>query len=84
MTATCLLDVLPAGRCGTILNIEAPEELVARMHAMGLLPGRRIQVIRRSPFRGPIQVRAGQTDLIIRRSEAATILLRPCPEADCA
>lgn len=84
MSSACLLSTLPAGRCGTILNIEAPPELAARMHALGLLPGRRIQVIRRSPFQGPIQVRAGQTDLIIRRGEAATVLLRPCPNADCA
>lgn len=81
---SCLLDALPVGRCGTILGIDAPAELTARMRAMGLLPGRRIKVIRRSPFKGPIQVRAGQTDLIIRRAEAATIRLQPCPEVECA
>ncbi len=79
----CTLNVLPAGRCGTILSIDAPAELTARMRAMGLQPGRRIKVIRRSPFQGPIQVRAGQTDLIIRRAEAATIQMQPCPETEC-
>ncbi len=80
----CPLNSLPAGRCGTILSIAATEELTARMRAMGLLPGRRIKVIRHSPFRGPIQVRAGQTDLIIRRADAAMIQMQPCPEAECA
>lgn len=80
----CSLNVLPAGRCGTILSIAATEELSARMRALGLLPGRRIKVIRRSPFQGPIQVRAGQTDLIIRRADAAAIQMQPCPEAECA
>ena len=79
----CPLDALPTGRCGTILTIDAPLELAARMRAMGLSPGRRIKVIRRSPFQGPIQVRAGQTDLIIRRIDAAAIQLQPCPEVEC-
>lgn len=77
------LDTLPAGRCGTILDIAAPAELAARMRALGLLPGRRIKVVRRSPFQGPIQVRAGQTDLIIRRAEAGAIRVQPCPEVEC-
>ena len=79
MTQYCTLSTLPAGRCGTIVQIDAGIELSARMRALGLLPGRRVKVIRRSPFQGPIQVRAGQTDLIIRRSEAAAIQLLPCP-----
>lgn len=83
-TLPCPLSTLPAGRCGTILNIQAPEELAARMRALGLLPGRRVKVMRHSPFQGPIQLRAGQTDLIIRRTEAAAIQVQPCPEPECA
>lgn len=83
MTPPCPLHTLPVGRCGTILSIDAPAELAARMRALGLQPGRRIKVIRRSPFQGPIQVRAGQTDLMIRRAEAAVIQMQPCPEVEC-
>ncbi|MBK9326947.1 MAG: ferrous iron transport protein A [Thiobacillaceae bacterium] len=83
MTPPCPLHTLPVGRCGTILSIDAPAELAARMRALGLQPGRRIKVIRRSPFQGPIQVRAGQTDLMIRRAEAAIIQMQPCPEVEC-
>ncbi len=83
MTSPCPLNTLRTGRCGTILSIDAPEELIARMRAMGLQPGRRIKIIRRSPFQGPIQVRAGQTDIIIRRTEAAAIRVQPCPEVEC-
>ncbi|MBP8902197.1 MAG: ferrous iron transport protein A, partial [Thiobacillaceae bacterium] len=53
MTPPCPLHTLPVGRCGTILSIDAPAELAARMRALGLQPGRRIKVIRRSPFQGP-------------------------------
>lgn len=85
MTQRITLGELPSGRCGTIVRIDAGYELSARMHALGLIPGRRVKVIRASPFRGPIQVRAGQTDVIIRRGEAAAILLEPCPaESSCA
>lgn len=78
MTQLCPLHTYPAGRCGTIVRIDAEGELAARMRALGLIPGRRIRIIRRSLFQGPIQVRAGQTDLIIRRQEAAVVFLRPC------
>ncbi len=85
MTQYSTLSTLPAGRCGTIVRVDADADLAARMRALGLMPGRRVKVIRRSPFQGPIQVRAGQTDLIIRRREAAAIQLLPCPvEIGCA
>ncbi len=84
MTRLCSLHTYPAGRCGTIVRIDAEEDLAARMRALGLILGRRVQVVRRSPFQGPIQVRAGQTDVIIRRSEAARVFLTPCdPEHTC-
>jgi ferrous iron transport protein A len=79
MSQHSTLDTLPAGRCGTIVHIDASFDLLARMRALGLLPGHRVKVIRRSPFHGPIQVRAGQTDIIIRRAEAAGIQITPCP-----
>ncbi len=78
MTKTCSLHTVPAGRCCIIERIDADADLTARMRALGLQPGRRIQVMRRSPFKGPIQLRSGQTDIIIRRADAASIHVRPC------
>ncbi|OYY93686.1 MAG: hypothetical protein B7Y41_10595 [Hydrogenophilales bacterium 28-61-23] len=78
MTKFCSLNTVPAGRCYIIMRIDADADLSARMRALGLQPGRRIQVMRRSPFHGPIQVRSGQTDIIIRRADAAAIHVRPC------
>lgn len=77
MTAPSSLSRYPVGRCGAIVQIDADDDLRARMQALGLMPGRRIRVIRRSPMQGPIQVRTGQTDLIIRRSEADHIQVCP-------
>jgi ferrous iron transport protein A len=78
MTKLCSLNTVPAGRCCIIARIDAEADLSARMRALGLQLGRRIQVMRRSPFKGPIQVRSGQTDVIIRRADAAMIKVRPC------
>jgi ferrous iron transport protein A len=77
MTASSSLSRYPVGRCGTIIQISSDRDMAARMIALGLSPGRRVRVIRKSPFLGPIQVRTGQTDLIIRRSEAEQILVCP-------
>jgi len=77
MTGPSSLSSYPVGRCGTIVQIDADKDLAARMSALGLFPGRRVRVIRRSPFQGPIQVRTGQTDLIIRRTEADHIQVCP-------
>jgi Fe2+ transport system protein FeoA len=79
MTASSSLSRYPVGRCGTIVQVDADADadLAARMSALGLSPGRRVRVIRRSPFHGPIQVRTGQTDLIIRHAEADHIQVCP-------
>jgi ferrous iron transport protein A len=77
MTGLSSLSRYPVGHCGTIVQIDADSDLAARMSALGLSPGRRVRVIRRSPFQGPIQVRTGQTDLIIRRAEADHIQVCP-------
>jgi ferrous iron transport protein A len=78
MTKLCSLNSVPAGRCCVIMRIDADADLTARMRALGLQPGRRVHVMRRSPFKGPIQIRSGQTDIIIRRADAAAIQVRPC------
>lgn len=68
---------LPAGASGVIGAISAEHELRLRMYALGLMPGRRVQVVRRAPFHGPMQVRSGHTCLLIRLEEARGIQLEP-------
>ncbi len=82
MTRLCALSTVPAGRCCIIARIDADADLVARMRALGLQAGRRVHVMRRSPFQGPIQIRSGQTDIIMRRIDAATIQVHPCDPAE--
>jgi Fe2+ transport system protein FeoA len=72
--ATRLAD-LEAGASAVIGSIGAESELRLRMHALGLIPGRRVQVVRKAPFHGPMQVRSGHTCLLIRLEEARSINL---------
>lgn len=69
------LSDLEAGASAVIGAIGAESELRLRMHAFGLMPGRRVQVVRRAPFHGPMQVRSGHTCLLIRLEEARGIKL---------
>ncbi len=71
------LDQLPVGMPAMVCYIEAQTEMTARLRALGIKPGNQISVVRSAPLSGPLQIRAGQTDIILRRSEAATIHVNP-------
>lgn len=58
---------------GTIKNINAGQELSRRLAGLGLRSGIHVRVIRHSPMKGPIQIRVGSTDLIMRLDDAANI-----------
>lgn len=67
------LDHLFPNQSGTIETIDAGLELGRRMAALGLRPERRVEVIRTAPLKGPLQIRIGHTELMIRRTDAAKI-----------
>ena len=69
-----LADLKP-GDFGVIARLKVDEALYHRLSAMGLRIGRPVQVIRRASMSGPIQVRIGFTDLILRRADALNICI---------
>lgn len=69
------LEQLPVGHKARIASLEGDESLRARMFALGLRAGREVLVIRRARLGGPLQIRIGSTDLMVRRSEARLICL---------
>ena len=73
MQETKLLDYLSPGQAGQVVAVHAGEELRRRLVALGLKPGNRIELMRRGLFNGPLQVRIGTTDIIIRRRDARHI-----------
>ena len=69
------LNSLLPGEHGTIHAIDAEQGLHQRLNAMGFRIGKQIQLIRRANFNGPLHVRIGATDIIMRDVEAERIQL---------
>ena len=69
------LNTLLPGEHGIIHAIHAEQGLQQRLNAMGFRIGKHIQLIRRANFNGPLHVRIGATDIIMRDVEAQRIQL---------
>jgi ferrous iron transport protein A len=72
MSATTLAALYP-GEIAIIVAINAEEALHLRLLALGFRTGKQIELIRKASFSGPLQVRIGTTDVMLRRGEAAKI-----------
>lgn len=72
MPSITLSDLLP-GDSATVVSIHAEEALHQRLLALGFRSGKQIELIRKASFSGPLQVRVGTTDVLLRRNEAAKI-----------
>lgn len=66
------LSCLRKGECGMITGIHGPDSTRYRLQAMGLRTGREAEVIR-NPRLGPMQIRIGSVNLIMRRCDAARV-----------
>ncbi|MCG6900137.1 MAG: FeoA domain-containing protein [Gammaproteobacteria bacterium] len=66
------LSRLRTGQAAHITGIHAPDDIRQRLQAMGLRTGREAQVIRCTRL-GPMQIRVGSVDLIMRRRDAARV-----------
>jgi len=71
------LDHFQVGEQGRITDIQAEAELRQRMAALGLRKGCVVQVLRKASLGGPIHVRVGTTEVIMRRIEAQRIVVVP-------
>lgn len=71
-----VLNQLRPGDSAIIGAIHAEQHLHQRLLALGFRTGKKIQIIRRATFRGPLQVRIGATDVILRESEASLIQIQ--------
>ena len=67
------LDHFLRGEHGTITAIETDVELRQRLAALGLRAGATFQVLRKAGLGGPIHVRVGTTEVIMRLNEAKRI-----------
>ena len=70
---TAPLSELKAGETATIRALHAQDGFAHRLEALGFRVGRSIKVIRLAPLGGPMQVRIGTTDVMLRRADANRI-----------
>lgn len=71
-----MLSKLNPGETATIISIHTDEALHQRLLAMGFRSGKKIELIRKAWFSGPLQVRIGTTDILLRRTEAEKIMVQ--------
>jgi len=70
------LSSLAPGMRGTITDIHTDDALRQRLQALGFRSGKDIEIIRKASFGGPVQVRIGTTDILLRQVEASLIEVR--------
>lgn len=71
------LSDLAAGQHASVTAVHSAESLAQRLAALGFRAGKPLTVMRRGTLAGPLQVRLGTTDVILRLSEAAQIEVKP-------
>ena len=78
MTTTASnLESLPCGQHAYIKGVDVEGDLRTRLRALGLESGKEVRVLRRASLGGPLHVRVGTTEIILRRHEAASIQVSP-------
>lgn len=71
-----LSDLAP-GEEALIAAVHADEALHQRLAALGFRIGRSVRLLRRGVWAGPLHVRLGATDVMLRRAEACMISIAP-------
>ncbi len=74
---TVKLSALKPGEAGIISALNTEEDLFHRLAALGFRIGKQVNVIRGARFAGPLQVRIGTTDVMLRINEARKIDIKP-------
>lgn len=71
------LSALPLGTTASILGVNAETVLEHRLQALGFRAGKQLSVIRKAWLGGPLHVRIGTTEVIMRRCDARAIQVQP-------
>lgn len=67
---------MKVGEKATIKDITAPAEMRSRLSALGIVAGKEVELIRKAIFSGPLHIRLGTTDIIIRQKDADHIRIQ--------
>lgn len=67
------LNSLHPGRSALITSLQADIGLERRLFALGFRIGREVSMLRKASFSGPLHVRIGTTEVMLRRRDAHVI-----------
>ena len=70
-----LLNCLEPGDTAVIRGFEGNARLQSRLVEMGVLPGVKIRMIKKAPFRGPLEIKIRSYHLSLRFQDAGQILV---------
>jgi ferrous iron transport protein A len=73
MMASHTLDSIPAGQQHQVTHVTLAGVLGDRLVELGFTPGAPVQLLRRAPFGGPLQVQVRDFVLSLRRVDAQAI-----------
>lgn len=67
------LSKLKTGQTATIMAIHVDSAFRYRLNALGFKIGKPLSVLRSAPFSGPLHLRLGNTEVMLRKDDAALI-----------
>ena len=73
MSPTTLANAQVGDVCLVTEIKQKPIELRSRLHAMGVIPGANIKVVRIAPLGDPMQIKVGGTFLSMRKIDAQIV-----------
>lgn len=77
-----MLGDLKPGERASVARIEGGGALRRRMMDMGIVPGVELEVVRRAPFGGPLQVRLKGYYLAMRKEECSKIIVNAMSQGE--
>jgi Fe2+ transport system protein FeoA len=73
VSLTCLCE----GETGVVAHAFGGYGLVRRLAEMGLTPGTEVKLLRKCPFRGPIQIEVRGVSLALGQGVASKVFVKP-------
>lgn len=67
------LSSLKIGQSATVHALHVDSGFMFRLNAMGFRIGKPLEIIRVAPFNGPLHIKLGNTEVMLRQQDAANI-----------
>jgi ferrous iron transport protein A len=68
---------LKEGQSGAIVLINGGRMAVKRLADLGLTPGTEIEILKKIPYHGPVEIQARGSNLVLGRGIATKVMVEP-------